>query len=92
MAHYAIICPDDAGHLLSVGPLGVELVRRGHRVTMISGSRAVAIARQLDLPLYELNTEGIRQRLSVPMWLAFSLAGAGWMIALRNWFRWRAER
>jgi zeaxanthin glucosyltransferase len=41
--------------------------------------------------LYELNTEGIRQRLSVPMWLAFSLAGAGWMVALRNWFRWRAE-
>ncbi len=25
------------------------------------------------------------------MWLAFSLAGSGWMVALRNWFRWRAE-
>jgi zeaxanthin glucosyltransferase len=25
------------------------------------------------------------------MWLAFSLAGCGWMISLRNWFRWRAQ-
>jgi len=91
MAHYALICPDDAGHLLSDGPLGVELVRRGHRVTMVSGSRAVAIARQLDLPLHELSAQGIRQRLSAPMWLAFSLVGSGWMVALRNWFRWRAE-
>lgn len=91
MAHYALICPDDAGHLLSDGPLGVELMRRGHRVTMVSGSRAVGIAGQLGLPLFELNTDGIHQPLSVPMWLAFSLAGSGWMVALRNWFRWRAE-
>lgn len=91
MAHYALICPDDAGHLLSDGPLGVELMRRGHRVTMVSGKKAVAIARQLDLPLYELDTAGIPRRLSVPMWLVFSLAGSGWMVALRSWFRWRAE-
>ena len=91
MAHYGLICPDDAGHLLSVGPLGVELMRRGHRVTMVTGSRAVPIAGQLNLPLYELKTDGIRRPLSVPMWLAFTLAGSGWMIALRNWFRWRAE-
>ena len=85
------LCPDDAGHLLSVGPLGVELMRRGGRVTMVSGKKAIAIARQLDLPLYELDADGVRRRLSGPMWLAFSLAGSGWMIALRNWFRWRAE-
>jgi zeaxanthin glucosyltransferase len=91
VAHYALICPDDAGHVLSVGPLGVELIRRGHRVTMVTGGRAVPIAEKLGLPLRELPERDIHHPLTVPTWLAFSLAGCGWMIRLRNWFRWRAQ-
>ena len=52
MAHFAIVSPEDAGHLLSMGPLGKELVRRGHRVTIVGRERARPLAAQLDLPLH----------------------------------------
>jgi MGT family glycosyltransferase len=91
MAHFAIICPEDAGHLLSVGPIGVELVRRGHRVTIVGRDKAAGIAMQLNLPLGELKLGDAAWRTSHLLWLAFSLVGAGWRIYLRDKFRWRAE-
>lgn len=35
MTHFGLICPASTGHLNTMLPLGQELKRRGHRVTMI---------------------------------------------------------
>lgn len=35
MTHFGIICPAETGHLNTLLPLGRELQRRGHRVTLI---------------------------------------------------------
>jgi UDP:flavonoid glycosyltransferase YjiC (YdhE family) len=35
MTHFGIICPAETGHLNTMLPLGRELQRRGHRVTLI---------------------------------------------------------
>lgn len=91
MAHFAIICPEGAGHLLSLGAIGSELVGRGHRVTIVAPEKAAGIAKQLGLPFYELETKDVPWRTSHLTWLAFSLFGAGWKIGLRDVFRWRAE-
>jgi zeaxanthin glucosyltransferase len=91
MAHFAIICPDDAGHLLSIGPVGIDLVRRGHRVTIVAGKRAEGIAEQLGLPWHKLEADDVPRRPSRLLWLAFSLFRAGWKIGMRDSFRWRAE-
>lgn len=34
MNHYGLICPPSTGHLNTMLPLGKELQRRGHRVTL----------------------------------------------------------
>jgi zeaxanthin glucosyltransferase len=34
MTHFGIICPGSTGHLNTMLPLGQELQRRGHRVTL----------------------------------------------------------
>ena len=91
MAHFALICPEDAGHLLSNGPIGVELVRRGHQVTILAGKNAASIAEKLGLPLYMLDSDDVPWRTSHFLWLAFAPFGAGWKIGLRDVFRWRAE-
>ncbi|MGD1937459.1 MAG: glycosyltransferase [Cyanophyceae cyanobacterium] len=36
MTHFGLICPASPGHLNTMLPLGKELQRRGHRVTMVS--------------------------------------------------------
>jgi len=91
MAHFALLCPEDAGHLLSNGPVGVELARRGHRVTLIGRERAAGLAEQLGLPLHVWNFDDVPRRTSHLHWLAFQTVGAGGYIALRDSFRWRAE-
>ncbi len=91
MAHYALLCPDDAGHLLPVGAVGSELARRGHRVTLLAGEKAAPIAGQLDLPLHVMNWDEVPQRRSHLLLAAFGLCGNGWRIALRDLLRWRAE-
>ena len=91
MAHFAIICPEGAGHLLSLGAIGTELVDRGHRITIMAPEKAARIAGQLGLPFCELDTKNIPRRSSPLLWLAFSLFGVGWKIGLRNVFRQRAE-
>ncbi|MDY6898005.1 MAG: glycosyltransferase [Cyanobacteriota bacterium] len=36
MTHFGIICPAESGHMNTFIPLGKELIRRGHRVTVIA--------------------------------------------------------
>jgi MGT family glycosyltransferase len=91
MAHYAIICPDEAGHVLSVGALGSELIRRGHRATLIAGPNASGLAEQLNLDTYPLPTDDFPFPFPHVGWAAFSVAGAGWVPVLRSWLRWRTE-
>lgn len=59
MAHFAILCPGEGGHMLSMGPIGQELVRRGHRVTMMGPPHAAPFAKGLDLPLHVLDEETV---------------------------------
>ncbi len=91
MAHFAVICPEDAGHVISMGALGIELVRRGHRVTLVAGSKAKGLAGQLGLDLYELDTDQVASRFPPLLWLATTLCGAGWLASVRSWLYWRAE-
>ena len=92
MAHYALLCPDDAGHLLPVGAVGSELARRGHRVTLLAGEKAAPIARQLDLSLHVMPWDETPRRNSHLMLLAFGVCGAGWRIALRDLLRCAPKR
>ena len=71
MAHFALVCPDDAGHLLPVGAVGSELVRRGHRVTLLAGEKAAPIAKQLDLSHRVMPWDEVPRRTSHLMLLAF---------------------
>jgi MGT family glycosyltransferase len=89
MAHFAIVCPAEAGHFLSLGPVGVELVRRGHRVTLLARPKAAPLAEKLNLPLHPLAMDDVPRPSTYLTWLAYSAMGAGWKVALRNAFRWR---
>ncbi len=73
MAHFAILCPGEGGHMLSMGPIGQELVRRGHRVTMLAPEHAAPFAKGLDLPLHVLDEEAI------PFPASFVLDRAPWL-------------
>ncbi|MEK7866020.1 MAG: nucleotide disphospho-sugar-binding domain-containing protein [Planctomycetota bacterium] len=91
MAHLAVVCPEDAGHLLPLGALGAALVRRGHRVTLVARPEAAPLATQLGLELCRLETGDFRLPFPHLQWAAFSLAGAGWIANLRQWLLWRSE-
>jgi MGT family glycosyltransferase len=91
MAHYAILCPDEAGHLFPIGAVGRELVGRGHRVTVLGRAKSAPIARQLDLPLHEFDVRGVRYPLAPISWAAFGLVGASWLVVIRNLLRFYAE-
>ncbi len=91
MAHFAILCPENAGHVLSVGPIGCELIRRGHRATLIARDMAAPLAKQLDLPLHVWNWDDVPERPSRVLWPLFYVLGMGWKIGLRDRFCRRAE-
>lgn len=91
MAHFALISPDDAGHLLPIGTVGNELVSRGHRVTVISRAKAAPLAAQLGLPFQALPVDDVPCPSSPLLWQAFGLAGASWVVGLRCGFQWDAE-
>ncbi len=50
MTHFGLICPSSTGHLHTMLPLGQELKRRGHRVTLLGilDSQAKTIAAGLE--------------------------------------------
>ncbi|MFC1811277.1 glycosyltransferase [Thermodesulfobacteriota bacterium] len=91
MAHFAVICPEGAGHLLSVGELGNELARRGHRVTLLGSSRAALMAEKLGLPLHPWSTDDVPWPSAWLRRSVFGLAGASWAIDWQCWFGWRNE-
>ena len=56
MAHFGILCPPSTGHLKTMIPLGSELLRRGHRVTVFNllDAKTTTLARGLEFqPLAE---------------------------------------
>ncbi len=91
MAHFAILCPGAAGHIIPLGALGSELVRRGHRITIVAPHKAAPIAARLNLPLYGLKTDDIPFSPAILTWLAFSLVGAGPLVHFRDQFGRYAE-
>ncbi|MEN6405050.1 MAG: glycosyltransferase [Thermoguttaceae bacterium] len=91
MAHYAILCPHNAGHLLPLGALGCELVRRGHRVTVVNTAPAAPIAERFGLSFYEWTTDGIRGPSNWLIWKLFCQVNAGWMIGLREGYSRQAK-
>jgi len=91
MAHYAIVCPDEAGHLISEGVVGKELVRRGHRVTIVGRARSAPVAKQLDLPLHQLDITGLRYPFNPVSWFLLRLFGVAWVVVVRDMLRWYAE-
>ncbi len=91
MSHFAILCQEDAGHLLSIGPVGVELARRGHDVTLIAGEQAAPLAEQLGLAFHRLDMNGIWVMPPTVTWLAFEAVRAGAMVGMRSSFAWKAK-
>jgi zeaxanthin glucosyltransferase len=49
MAHFALICPPFASHIHSLSVLGEELVRRGHRATLVLNAGAEGMVRSAVL-------------------------------------------
>lgn len=91
MAHIAILTPPDAGHLYPLGALGIELVARGHRVTVISRGKAAPLVEQLRLGFRKLDVDQLPWPSDFLLWAAFSTVGAGWYIGFRNSFAVGAE-
>jgi MGT family glycosyltransferase len=91
MAHFAILTPEHPGHLLPIGTVGTELVRRGHRVTILADAKATPLADQLSLPLQALDFDDVPNRSQYLLWRTFRAAGCSWMIAMREGFERHAE-
>jgi zeaxanthin glucosyltransferase len=91
MSHYAILCPDEGGHLLSMGPLGTELARRGHRVTVLAREMAAPLVQQLGLALHPLDMDRAPFAPGLPIWPLFLPFRATWITGMREYFRWQAE-
>lgn len=53
MTHFGILCPADTGNLNVMIPLGYELLRRGHRVTVVGflDARSKTLASGLEFQL-----------------------------------------
>jgi MGT family glycosyltransferase len=91
MSHFALLCPEHAGHLLSNGPVAVELLRRGHQVTLIALEDAAPLAEQLGLAFHPLDMKGIRVWPPTISWLAFEAFRAGMVTFMRTDFTWKAK-
>ena len=74
-----------------VGPVGVELAGRGHKVTLIALEQAAPLAGQLGLDFHPLDIKAIRVWPPTVAWLACVAAGAGPMLGLRTDFAWKAK-
>jgi UDP:flavonoid glycosyltransferase YjiC (YdhE family) len=90
MAHFALTCPDAAGHVLPIGAIGCELQRRGHRVTFIARAKAAPLVAALGLTFHELKTDGVPPVTSDVLWTIFGYCGANWVISVRCAAAWDA--
>jgi MGT family glycosyltransferase len=86
MAHFAIISPDAAGHLLAIGSVGKELVGRGHRVTVVALAEAEPITQRLELPLFKLDNDDVPASADYLLRPAFAICGGRWILGHRRWF------
>ena len=77
--------------MLSMGPIGQELVRRGHRVTMMGPPHAAPFAKGLDLPLHVLDEETVPYPTSSMLERAPWLGGGCADVDLRQHFSWYAD-
>ena len=59
MTHFGILCLAATGHLNTMLPLGRELQRRGHRVTVFSDLRAKAKAGEAGFGYKAISSESI---------------------------------
>lgn len=59
MTHFGILCLGGTGHLNTLLPLGYELQRRGHQVTVLSDARAEAKAREAGLGFEAIAYTGV---------------------------------
>jgi len=91
MSHFAPPRPEYAGHLLSNGPVGIELVRRGHKVTLIAREQAAPFAEQLGLAFQPLDMKDIWIIPPTISWLALTAVGARATADLRPHFAWKAK-
>jgi len=91
MASYGVVCPSEAGHLLSVGGLGAELVRRGHRVVLLSGPDAAQMAGELNLEFHEMTFGDPPDARSRAVRMVMGAVGAGPYLGQGNWFLWLAQ-
>ncbi len=54
MAHYAILSPPFAGHLVPILMIGHRLLEKGHRITLVSDERARSVSMLLGLEFVAL--------------------------------------
>lgn len=91
MAHFALVCPGEAGHFLPMSAVGHELVRRGHRVTVVARADPVSFAQQVNLPFQPLSPAGIPYPSAYYAWRTFELFHAGWVIGFQHTLLWDTE-
>ncbi|WP_050927904.1 glycosyltransferase [Aestuariivita boseongensis] len=84
MAHYGIVAPEFAGHLLPAGSLGTELVRRGHRVTVIASDRSKQMALDLGLSFARFPVDVDRYRKNTLLSKLADFVGAGSFVRYRT--------
>jgi UDP:flavonoid glycosyltransferase YjiC (YdhE family) len=90
MAHYAIVCPDLAGHLVPDGSLGAALAERGHQATLIAGPKAAPLAAEMGLKHYVLDLSGEPGVGSWLLWKMFCALRLDWIASQRDAFNWFA--
>lgn len=59
MTHFGMLCLSATGHLNTMFPLGHELQRRGHQITVLSASDAKAQAQTAGFSFYEIYSPSI---------------------------------
>lgn len=59
MTHFGMLCLSATGHVNTMFPLGHELQRRGHQITVLSASDAQAQAKTAGFSFYEIYSPSI---------------------------------
>ncbi len=75
MTHFGIICPAATGHLNTMIPLGSELLRRGHRVTVFCLPDAKDRTLASGLEFQPLGEDEFPAGIETPTFLRFVLLG-----------------